>query len=325
LNSLTKGAGAPTAAPWLSLVIPSYRGEQWVATALDSVARQPSDGVEVLFVDGGPSSAAADIARTFSDRLCLRIFERADLDSWHKKTNFAVQMAQAEHVCWLGVDDVWLPGRAKAVRGWISDAPMIPLHLAASILIDRDGKRLGRWRCPLPSGKELSSQFVFQRLLVQNFVAAPAPVFRRDAWLGCGGLDENLWYTADWDIWLKLACSGPVVYHNAMTIGFRIHDGALTVTGSRDAADFRRQMETVLERHLSQAGGDVQSIEPTARASIAVNLALAAALAGDWHGLPHAAWQVCKLGPLGISRYLRDSRLRERMLARCWAKIFGSF
>jgi glycosyltransferase involved in cell wall biosynthesis len=325
LNNLTQDAGARTAAPWLSLVVPSYRGEQWVATALDSVARQPPDGVEVLFVDGGPSSAAADIARTFSDRLRLRIFERADLDSWHKKTNFAVQMAQAEHICWLGVDDVWLPGRAKTVRGWISDAPRIPLHLAASILIDRDGKPLGRWRCPLPSGKELPSQLLIQRLLVQNFVAAPAPVFRRDAWLRCGGLDEKLWYTADWDIWLKLAGIGPVVYHDAATIGFRIHDGALTVTGSRDSRDFKQQMEIVLERHLSRASDDVRSIERAARASIGVNLALAAAAAGDWHGLPRAVWQVFKLGPSGIARYLRDSRLRERMLPRFWAKMFGSF
>jgi glycosyltransferase involved in cell wall biosynthesis len=316
LNSVT---------PWLSLVIPSYRGEQWIETALGSLVTQSLDGMEVLLVDGGPTSAAVKIARTFCNRLRLRIFERADLDSWLTKTNFAVQMAEAEHVCWLGVDDVWLPERAMAVRGWIDAAPDVPLHLAASVLIDRNGKALGRWHCPLPSGKKLSSQLVCQRLLVQNFIAAPSPVFRREAWLRCGGLDEQLWYTADWDIWLKLAGTGPVVYHDTATVGFRVHGGALTVTGSRDSIDFKRQMEIVLERHLTRALDDDQSIERTARASIEVNLAAAAAAAGDWRGLPHAAWEVCKLGPLGIARYLRDSRISERTLARVRAKIAGSF
>jgi glycosyltransferase involved in cell wall biosynthesis len=326
LNSLTpQGLGAPTAAPWLSLVIPSYRGEQWIETALDSLVTQSLDGIEVLLVDGGPTSAAINIARTYCDRLRLRIFERTDLKSWHTKTNFAVQMAEAEHVCWLGVDDVWLPGRALAVRSWIDAAPGVPLHLTASVLIDRNGSALGRWHCPLPSGKELSSELVTQRLLVQNFIAAPTAVFRRDAWLRCGGLDEQLWYTADWDIWLKLAGTGPVVYHDAATVGFRVHGGALTVTGSRDSADFKRQMEMVLERHLVRAVDDVQSIEREARASIEVNLAAAAAAAGDWRGLPHAAWEVCKLGPLGIARYLRYSRIMERTLPRVRAKISGAF
>jgi glycosyltransferase involved in cell wall biosynthesis len=326
LSSRTpQGLGASTATPWLSLVIPSYRGEKWIETALDSVAAQSPEGIEVLLVDGGPTSAAVDIARTYCSRLRLRIFERNDLDSWHTKTNFAVQMAEAEHICWLGVDDVWLPERAAAVRGWIEESPQVPLHLSSCVLIDRDGNVLGCWRCPLPYGRELSSPLVCQRLLVQNFIAAPTAVFRRDAWLRCGGLDEQLWYTADWDIWLKLAGTGPVIYHNAATVGFRIHGASLTVTGSRDSADFKRQMEIVLERHLVRAVDDVRSIERSARTSIEVNVAAAAAAAGDWRGLPHAAWEVCKLGPLGVGRYLRDSRIWERTLPRVRAKLSGSF
>jgi glycosyltransferase involved in cell wall biosynthesis len=314
-----------TPTPWLSVVIPAYRGEKWIATALDSLAEQAIDGVEILLVDGGPSTATVDIARTYADRLRLRIFERRDLSSWHTKTNLAVQMAEAAHICWLGVDDVWLPGRVEAVRRWIEDAPSVALHLAASVLIDHGGRVLGRWRCPLPCNVELASPFVLKRLLVQNFVAAPAPVFRRDAWLRCGGLDEQLWYTADWDIWLKLVATGPVLYHDAATIGFRVHSGALTVTGSRDAAEFKRQMLSVLERHLTPLIADSQSMVRTAHASIEVNLALAAAAGGDWRGLPRAAWTILKLGPCGISRYLRDSRVWERTLPRVRAKMLGSF
>lgn len=319
------GAAAQDAPPWLSVVIPAYCGEKWISTALDSLVAQASDGVEILLVDGGPTAATVDVARTYRDRLRLRIFERPEMTSWQAKTNFAVQMAAAEHICWLGVDDVWLTGRVRALRSWINDAPDLPLHLAATSLIGHDGRALGQWRCPLPVNQELASPFVIERLLVQNFVSAAAPLFRRDAWMQCGGLDEKLWYTADWDIWLKLAKTGPVIYHDAATIGFRIHAGALTATGSKDAAEFKQQMIAVLERHLIVSDvADSLSVARAAHASVEINVALAAAAGGDWHGLPRAAWKILALGPFGASRYLRDSRLWERILPRIRAKLSDS-
>jgi hypothetical protein len=309
--------------PWLSVIIPSHCGEQWIDSALHSIAAERADGVEVLIIDGSPTNATLDIVRTYSDRLHLRIFKRRDLTSWHTKTNFGVEAAQAAHICWLGVDDLWLRGRAPAARDWIKASPAVSLHLAPCSIVDRRGRNIGTWRCPLPSGAELPSAFVMERLLVQNFVAAPAPIFRKDAWLACGGLDEKLWYTADWDMWLKMTAWGPVRYHDEVTTGFRIHGGSLTVTGSRDVADFVQQMQIVLDRHLPRLQGPTYAVRRAAQASIAVNTALAAASGGDLSGLFRAAFGVLRLGPAGIRRYLRDSRLVDRVLPRLRAKAAG--
>ena len=311
--------------PWLTVVIPSYCGERWIDASFNSLVSEDMEGVEILLIDGSPTRETVDLAKKFSHRLRLRVFDRPDLLSWHSKTNFGVEMAESTHICWLGVDDIWLPGRIAAARSWINAAPLSPLHLAPSAVIDKGGRNLGVWRCPLPANTELRWPFVNTRLLVQNFVAAPAPVFRKDAWMRCGGLDEQLWYTADWDIWLKLSAIGPVYYHDAVTIGFRIHGGSLTMTGSRDIADFARQMHTVLDRHLPQLRIDSQTINRTARASITVNCALAAASAGDLRGLPRAAFQLLALGPTGIARYLRDSRILDRVLPRVRARFSGAF
>jgi glycosyltransferase involved in cell wall biosynthesis len=308
-------------APWLTVIIPSYCGEQWIDAALSSIAAEATEGLEVLLIDGSPTSATRDIARTYSDRLPLRIFERCDLQSWQSKTNLGVSIADSSHICWLGVDDLWLPGRAAAVRTWIAAAPDAPLHLAASAIIGKGGV----WRCPLPANAELRSASVTERLLVQNFVAAPAPVFRRDAWISCGGLDETLWYTADWDIWLKLVACGPVYYHDKITVGFRIHSGSLTVSGSRDTASYAEQMQIVLDRHLPRFGGRSRGIERAARASIIVNTALASAARGNLHGLLGAASAVACLGPRGIRRYLRDSRIMDRVAPRVRAKLTAAF
>lgn len=311
------------AKPWLTVIIPSHRGEEWITSALNSLASEGAEGVEILVIDSSPTSHAVAMAHGFSGRLRLRVFERPDLSSWHTKTNFGVAACESTHICWLGVDDIWFPGRAAAVRSWIEAAPEAPLHLGPGAIIDKMGRILGVWHCPLPANSKLAASFVIERLLVQNFIAAPAPVFRKDAWLRCGGLDENLWYTADWDMWLKLAALGPVYYHDSVTIGFRIHGGSLTISGSRDVADFADQMLTVLKRHLPILG-DSKIIERTARASISVNCALAAVSAGEFRGLTRAALQILRLGPTGIHRYVRDSRIMERLLPRIRAKLSGA-
>jgi hypothetical protein len=281
--------------------------------------------LEIIIVDSSPTSATRDIAQGFAGRLNLKIFERPDLTMWHEKTNFAAGIAAADHLCWLHSDDLWLPGRAKSARAWIEAAPVAPLHLAPSAIIDSSGQRLGVWRCPLPPNRAIPAADVLERLLVQNFIAAPAPVFRKDAWLACGGLDETLWYTADWDIWLKLGACGPVLYHDSVTTAFRVHGGSLTVSGSRDVGEFTRQMEIVLDRHLPELTVGAEQVVRRARASIAVNAALASASAGSPRFLWRAASEVLSLGPYGLQRYLRDSRLVERVAPRVRAKLRGAF
>jgi hypothetical protein len=96
------------------------------------------------------------------------------------------------------------------------------------------------------------------------------------------------------------------------------------MAGLRNPADFERQMHIVLNRHLIKLGDGSQGLERAARASIAVNAALASASTGDFSGLLRAAAQVLRLGPAGICRYVRDSRIVERLAPRVRARLTGA-
>jgi hypothetical protein len=100
----------------------------------------------------------------------------------------------------------------------------------------------------------------------------------------------------------------------------------LTVTGSHNANEFRSQMEIVLGRHLDRLPVAIRRrMEPAARASINVNVSLAAASGGSLSSIFQAARDMLSLGPSGIRRYLRDSRLVERVMPRLRAKLSGAF
>ena len=254
----------------------------------------------------------------------MQVLSRPDLPMWPVKTNFAAQISQAPYLCWLHQDDLWLPGRADAIRRWIAESPSAVLHLAPSVVVNDQGRHLGTWNCPLPSAGDVPARMLAERLIVQNFISAPAPVFRRDAWIATGGLDEALWYTADWDIWLKLAASGAVRYHSDPTTAFRVHGGSLTIVGGRDLVRLAEQMQIVIERHLPSVPDGSGLVKRLVSVSCAVNIALAAASGGNLRYLLGAIAGAILLGPKGWVRYCQDSRIVERLMPRLRAKFSGS-
>ena len=126
-------------------------------------------------------------------------------------------------------------------------------------------------------------------------------------------------------LWLKISATGAVRYHPEITSGFRIHSGSLTMTGTRNTVELERQMRTILERYFPRLTSPSQDIEQAARASIAVNLAVAAAAAGDYRGLWGALGSVLRLKPGATRRFFRDTRLLERLAPRLRARLRRSF
>ncbi len=240
--------------PWLTVVMPVYNGENFLELTLRSILSQPLDGVEIIVVDGGSNDQTIKILESYADRLPLRFLVCEHMENWVASTNHGLHQARGDFVCFLHQDDLWLKDRLVALRRLVVSAPQVTMFLHSSWFIDPAGRRVGTWRCPLPGEFELGPDLIIARLLVQNFIAIPAPLFSRQAALDVGGLDEGLWYTADWDFWLKLAAAGCTFYHPRPLSAFRIHPHAQTMRGSSRVLEFRRQQEIVLERHLGKGG-----------------------------------------------------------------------
>jgi glycosyltransferase involved in cell wall biosynthesis len=309
--------------PWLSVAMPTYNGERYLRETFASLVNQEDGGFECVVVDGGSSDGTLDIVNEFSRLLEIRMFVRPEFPNWVGKTNFAFVQAKADHVCMLHHDDLWCDGRAKAVRNALGRNPAAALVLHASVLIDTDGRRLGLWTCPLKrEPKVYQPDELLERLMVQNFIAVPSPTFRRDTALAVGGIDTALWYTGDWDFYLKLARTGAAIYIDDALSAFRLHAASLTFTQSANIEDFERQLQVVVERHIAVISGDARrrAVRRAAMASNAVNTALAAAIHGSYGAIPRAACTLAALGPLGWRRYFRDSRILERVRARLRAR-----
>lgn len=310
--------------PWLSVLMPIYAGEATLARSLQSLVGQ-GEGIEVIAVDQASPDRSRAILEDFRDRLDLTIIDAPQSRSWMENTNIALRAARADIVTMLHQDDLWRPGRAALLRGMIDRMPDAALWVHAAEYIDARDRRVGRIAPPFGKAERfVSSDEAFQRLIVQNTIAVPSAAFRKDAALASGGLDEALWYTADWDLWLRLAHCGPLAWNPAAAAAYRLHAGALTLSGSRHLDDFRCQLETVLRRYSSVLEGQAKSVGRRAWLSIEVNVALAAKAHGSSKGTLSTLAGCLLLGPLQACRFIVDTQLVHRVWARLRAGLSNS-
>ncbi len=308
-------------APWLSVAMTTYNARDYLAIALDSVLAQGCDEVEIIAVDDGSTDETLAILESYRSRLDLQVVARTkNAKNWMAGLNEGLNRARGEYVCFLQHDDYWLDGRLRKAQATLARWPNTVMLLHPARFVDHTGERLGQWNCPLPTNLCLAPEEVVERLLVQNFVAVQAPIFRRDAALAVGGLDEALWYSADWDLWLMLAAMGQTVYLPEVLTAYRIHNHSMTWWRTdAQIAEQRRQLELVLDAHAA-ALERRRSIRPAtrraARYSIEVNTALAAYAHRSGAPLIGLGMRFVGLGPGGWHRFIRDSRIIERVAAR---------
>jgi glycosyltransferase involved in cell wall biosynthesis len=304
--------------------MPLHEGEVYLDQALASLPDDPDGLIEVIALDSSVEPRCRAIIEHHAARLTLRYEHLPHIASWTAKTNRAVSMARAPHVAMLHQDDLWLPGRLEAILAALDAEPVAALLLTAANIIDDQGRNLGLWRCPLDAYDSWNGAAVLERLLIQNFVALPSAVLRRDLWLQVGGLDESLWYTPDWDLYIKAALQGRVRYIAEPTVAFRVHSGSQTVLGSRKPAEFLAQMEIVVARYSDMVSGPrAHAVRRVAGASARINGLLAEAMHGRKAALLLVLREMACLGPSGLYRYFRDSRIVDRVLPRLQARWQG--
>lgn len=309
---------------WLTVVMPIFNGERTLVQTLDSMLGQ-QEGVEIIAVDQASSDSSRKILESYEDRLNIKVIDAPQSVSWMQNTNVGLDAAQTSFCTMLHQDDVWIPGRVAALKGFSDRHPDAALWVHGALFVDKNDRNVGRFGPPFGGSERLVPQDdAIATLLVQNTLALPAVMFRRDAVLNSGGLDESLWYTADWDLWLRLARMGPLAWLPDRLSGFRLHGNSLTLKGSRNLDDFRKQMITVLDRYISALPeARAAKVRPLAEASISMNVALASAYhhqPADWSG---TLLQVLKLGPTGALSLVRDSQIIQRMTSRVRTGLKG--
>ena len=96
--------------PAVSIIIPVYNAEKYLAETLQSVLAQTFRDFEIILVDDGSTDGTSEIIDKFSDRaICLKNDHRGPASS----RNLGLEAAQGSLIAFLDADDLWLPTKLE--------------------------------------------------------------------------------------------------------------------------------------------------------------------------------------------------------------------
>lgn len=93
----------------VSVIIPFYKGREWLIFALDSVYRQTHRKIEIILIDDGSPENIDDIIEKYNDIIYIKIKNSGPAIARNK----GIEIATGEYVCFLDADDVFLPQKIE--------------------------------------------------------------------------------------------------------------------------------------------------------------------------------------------------------------------
>lgn len=95
--------------PLISVIIPVYNCERYLAEAVESVLSQSYSPREVIVVDDGSRDGSARVAQSFGAQVRYRFQENAGIGA---ARNHGASLARGDMIAFLDADDLWLEDKS---------------------------------------------------------------------------------------------------------------------------------------------------------------------------------------------------------------------
>jgi glycosyltransferase involved in cell wall biosynthesis len=133
----------------VSVLVPCYNAERFVAQALESLLGQTYKNVEIYALDDGSTDSTATILAMFAERDSRIEVIRSDVNRGLIATlNHGVAAAEGEFIARLDADDIAAPDRLALQLALLRGRPEISVVGSGANVIDAVS---GRWRRPQPA------------------------------------------------------------------------------------------------------------------------------------------------------------------------------
>lgn len=216
----------------VSVVIPAYNCERFIAAALDSVLAQTYQPSEIIVVDDGSRDGTAGVLRSYAGRIrCLYQENRGEPAA----RNLGVRHASGEFIAFLDGDDLWLPQKLQLQMDYFDTHPACALVYTDMKTFDEHGvieeSVRERFNIIFPSGN------IFPQLFRETLFGSGSVVCRRACLDRVGLFDEKLLNGSDYEMWLRIARHFEVGYIDQPVMMYRQHANMSTRTQGRLVPD----------------------------------------------------------------------------------------
>ena len=225
------------AQPFVSVILPVYNRDAWVARAIDSVLAQSYRNFELIVVDDGSTDGTRGVLERYGEQITLLTQERGGA---YAARNLALRRARGELVAFIDSDDVWLPHRL---------ARQVPLLECAEVgLVFGDALHVPRrkrscFQVSPPRRGRVAARFAWA-----NFVPTITVLARRACIDEAGGFSEESALSCDYLLWFRIALRHELDFVDEIVAEYTVHPAGISYNLGRSLAARIRLFSAELRR-----------------------------------------------------------------------------
>ena len=228
--------------PKISVVMPAYNAENYIAEAIDSILNQTFTDFEFIIIDDCSSDRTAEIVKSCTDPR-IRFYRNEHNMGVAATLNRGLDLATGEYIARMDSDDISLPERfEKQVRFMDEHLEVAVLGTGIELFFAQHGERIFSQK-----PEELKIDLLFG-----NCFAHPA-VMMRAAYFGGSGFryDNRFNKMEDFDLWDRVSQHYAIASLPELLLKYRIHPNQVTQKLSEENI---KQTKALKERQLQRFG-----------------------------------------------------------------------
>jgi glycosyltransferase involved in cell wall biosynthesis len=208
-----------TGKPLISIILPTYNGEKYLATSLQSCLDQTFGDWELIVVDDCSQDSTPRIIADFAARDGrIRSLRNEPNKRLPASLNAGFAEARGELLTWTSDDNAYRPGALASMARHLDEHPTVGLVYCDYTTIDEAGKVTTAVKVDPPEE------------LVRHCVVGACFMYRREVMMKVGAYDTAMFCAEDFDYWLRIAQHYPIARMQEDHYLYRLHRSSLTTT-----------------------------------------------------------------------------------------------
>lgn len=206
----------------VSIVLPTYNGERFLADSIESVINQTYKNWELIIINDCSIDKTLEIAQAYAAKdERIKVYSNNKNLKIPKSLNYGFSMAKGEYFTWTSDDNIYKPEAIEYMVDFLQKNKNIDMVTCKNDFINED-KTLNK--------KNMDFMERTQFELWKRCNIGACFMYTRDIALKVGGYSEAMFCAEDYDYWYRIAIEGNIAYSDENLYLYRINSQSLSST-----------------------------------------------------------------------------------------------
>lgn len=218
--------------PLISVVMPVFNGEKYLAEAINSILSQTFTDFEFIIVNDGSTDNSENVILSYSDKRIKYL--KQDNSGVGAALRYGCSFVRGKYIARMDADDISFPTRFATQLKYLESHPNVVLVSTAVYYIDEAGVQLGR-SFPFTNPKVIKEVLKFSG----SPICHPAVLMRAESYMRTEGYCD-LQPLEDYYLWLQLSRIGLLINVPTPYLYYRVLNTSVSRSISPDQYHFLR-------------------------------------------------------------------------------------